>query len=81
MKSEQHDQCFQFQRDFDTRKIIAEHVGRLFLGNGSCVRVVFTPKGLCLSVDKRAIDEGFIFVSNFESEIEFAGLGKLYDKG
>lgn len=80
MNSESNDNIFKFQIDFDTKKVLCEPLGRLYLADGSCVRIVFSPRGLLMSVDKRAIDNKSLIIINYEDEVQFAGLGRMPEK-
>ena len=44
---------FTFPTDFDSQKPQLVHIGRIYLGEGSIIRLVFTPEGLKASISMR----------------------------
>lgn len=65
---------FKFPVDFDTGKEIPISLGRLYLCNGSTIRLYFTPEGLKAYINKNGND--IMISENFLDQIEFAGLKK-----
>ena len=64
------DTVFKFQKDFDTQKICTEHIGRIILGDGSCVRIWFGPRGLSMSIP---VSDHIYVQPKFKNEVIFAG--------
>jgi hypothetical protein len=62
---------FPFQESYEYQTVVPEPVGRIILGNGDIVRIVFTPQGLKMSVSSSAIRDGYIVVNNNEGEVSF----------
>lgn len=68
-----HQGCFTFITDFDTKKVVVEPIGRMYTAHGHCVRIVFTPEGLKMSLPKEAVDDGDVILLPFEGELQFVG--------
>ncbi len=51
---------FVFQKEFETGNTIFYNLGRLSLGDGSIVRLYFSPEGLLMIVPQSAIDSGHV---------------------
>jgi hypothetical protein len=67
---------WRFQKDFDTMKIVPEPLGRLYLGDGSTIRLYFGPNGLSAYINKSSKDSKCILIGENFDEIEIAGFGK-----
>jgi hypothetical protein len=65
-----------FQKDFDTRKIVPEPLCRIYLGDGSTIRLYFGPLGVMAYINKSTKDSKCVFIGEVFTEIEIADLGK-----
>lgn len=72
-----HEGCYIFEVDFDTKKVICEPCARWVLGDGSVVRLVFTPSGFKMAVSQDAIDSGHLIITpKSEDQLEYVGTPK-----
>lgn len=68
--SEEKD-TFKFQRSFEGNSVIPEAVGRIYLGDGNIIRLIFTIDGVvalvpdCKNVKIYKPNEGFVEGFNF----------------
>ena len=65
-----------FQRDYETRGVIGKPLGRLILSEGNVVRLLLTPDGLMLIVNKSAIESGAVIIAaDYEADVMVTGFG------
>ena len=62
-----------FPVDFDTNKAIGIWVGRIILGDGGIIRLVFTPEGLKALVTLKKGTKHFYSNDEPDDGVEFAG--------
>jgi hypothetical protein len=63
---------FEFKKDFETGKIILEMLGRLTLASGNQARILLTPDGIKLFIDKSSKENGDIVFSKHDDHINLS---------
>jgi hypothetical protein len=60
---------FNFKKDHMTGRVILEVIGRLTLASGNQARIILTPDGIKLFMDKSSKENGDIVFSKYDNTI------------
>lgn len=64
----------EFETSF-TGEVMYKHLARIYIG-GYCGRLALCPDGkIRMSIDKAAVDNGFLILEDYKEDIELTGFG------